>query len=110
MGIPVVYSPDSLEDLENIRSYISDVLCNPTASLDITGKILHGIDSLSDSPELGPRISARFGILTDYRYLVIGRYLVVYRYTRKDVRIVRVFNGRQDYLKILFSEFGSNPE
>ncbi len=110
MGIPVVYSPDSLEDLENICSYISDVLCNPTASLDITGKILHGIDSLSDSPEPGPRISARFGILTDYRYLVIGRYLVVYRYTRKDVRIVRVFNGRQDYLKILFSEFGSNPE
>ncbi|MBR6348455.1 MAG: type II toxin-antitoxin system RelE/ParE family toxin, partial [Spirochaetales bacterium] len=86
MGIPVVYSPDSLEDLENIRSYMA-------ASLGITGKILRGIDSLSDSPELGPRISARFGILTDYRYLVIGKYLVVYRYTRKDVRVIRVFNG-----------------
>ena len=102
MGIPVVYSPDSIEDIENIRSYISDVLCNPAAAQSITGKIIRGIDALSESPGLGVSLSARFGILTDFRYLVLGNYLAVYRYTEKEIRIVRIFNGRQDFIKKLF--------
>lgn len=98
----VVFSPDALTDLEGIKEYISVVLSNPAAAQRIIEKVLGEAERLSGNPEIGPRVSSRFGINTEYRYLVVENYLVIYLNRDDSVRIIRVFDGRQDYLHMLF--------
>ena len=102
MSFSINYFPDAREDLLEIKEYISDVLLNPQAANRILSEIAKRIDSLADSPEVGPRISSRFGIETDFRYLVVSNYLVFYRITHSSINILRVLDGRQNYLRKLF--------
>ena len=99
----IVFSPDALADLEGIKIYISDVLSNPIAAQRIVEKIVRETDRLSGSPEIGPKFSSKFGINTEYRFLVVENYLIIYVIEDESVRIIRVFDGRQDYLRFLFS-------
>lgn len=103
MSYSVNYSQDAGEDLLGIKEYISDVLLNPQAAKRILTEITKRVDSLADNPELGPRISTRFGIETDFRYLVVGSYLFFYKVAQSSINILHVFNGRQNYLEKLFS-------
>ena len=110
MSLIINYSPDAREDLLGIKEYISEVLLNPQAASRIITEIAKRIDSLADSPELGPRISSRFGIETDFRYLVVENYLVFYRITQNSINILHILNGRQNYLEKLFPKTNLCPE
>lgn len=98
----VLFTPDAAEDIINTRNYIADVLKNPEAADRLVQKLMDNAADLSDNPEIGMKLSSRFGIETDYRYLVLDKHIIVYRIDDSNVRIIRVFNGRQDYLKDLF--------
>lgn len=98
----VLFTPDAAEDIINTRNYIADVLKNPEAADRLVQKLMDNAADLSDNPEIGMKLSSRFGIETDYRYLILDKYIIVYRIDDSNVRIIRVFNGRQDYLKDLF--------
>ena len=58
---------------------------------------------LQDHALIGAPLSAVADVNSDYRYLVIGNYMVFYRVAGKDVFIDRVLYGRRDYLRILFA-------
>ena len=103
MKYEIHVSPDARDDLKNINDYIKDTLRNPTAAGRITEMLVAEIERLADNPDIGPSISSRFGIRTEYRYLVADDYVIVYVKRSSSVRIIDVFNGRQDYLKILFN-------
>ena len=98
----VIYSPDALSDVDGIKEYISEVLHNPVSAQRMVEMIVREADRLAVSPEIGPRVSARFGINTEYRFLVVEKYLVIYLIESETIRIIRVFDGRQDYLRLLF--------
>ena len=98
----VLFTPDAAEDIIGTRNYIADVLKNPEAADRLVQKLMDNAADLSDNPEIGMKLSSRFGIETDYRYLVMDKYIIVYRIDDSNVRIIRVFNGRQDYLTNLF--------
>ena len=66
----VIYSPDAFSDIEEIRAYISDVLSNPQSAQRTVERIVSEADRLADNPEIGPKVSSRFGINTEYRFLV----------------------------------------
>lgn len=102
MKKPLVVTPDVIEELEEIKDYISHVLKNPLSADRIVNGILDEIERLSESPELGVNFVSKIGFSTNLRYLVVEKYIVVYRNEEESVRVLHVFYGKRNYLKILF--------
>jgi addiction module RelE/StbE family toxin len=101
------YSPEALNDLDEIFAYIQNELKNPAAAQKTMSGILDAIEKLRDFPETGSPLPSVTGIENDYRHLVCGGYIAFYRVDRAIVFIDRILYGRRDYLRILF---GSLPE
>jgi addiction module RelE/StbE family toxin len=97
-------SPQAREDLEGIKTYISEELENPIAAVNVVSRITKKIKLLKNTPGIGTRLSSKVSFDTDYRFLVCGNYLAFYRYEEKTVYVDRVLYGRRDYVKILFPE------
>ena len=97
-------SPEAQEDLSEIKAYIAEDLENPQAALSTVMKITKTIRMLQDHALIGTPLSAVADVNSDYRYLVSGSYMVLYRVAGKDVFIDRVLYGRRDYLRILFAD------
>lgn len=100
----LVYSPESQKDLEGIKSYITNELCNVTAATNVLTRILKNVRRLQEYPELGAPLSSIVDIETDYRFLVCGNYVAFYKHEDKTVFVDRVLYGRRDFMKFLFSE------
>ena len=97
-------SPQAVNDLTEIKAYISDELCDPIAAERIVKKIINDYSLLEISPFMGPELSALTHIKSDYRYLVCGKYIVFYKVEESFVSIYRILYGARDYLKVLFGE------
>ncbi|GHV83577.1 hypothetical protein AGMMS50212_09280 [Spirochaetia bacterium] len=95
-------SPEAQKDLQEIKTYISEDLSSPQAANNTVAKILNSIKNLKQMPNVGTRLSSKFDIETDYRFLACGTYLAFYRCENKTVFIDRIIYGRRDYIKILF--------
>jgi toxin ParE1/3/4 len=63
---------------------------NEKAADALLGRIDRVCDSLATFPELGP---ARPDLALELRYMVVGRYLILYRIIPDGVEIVRVAHG-----------------
>jgi addiction module RelE/StbE family toxin len=69
------WSPNALEDLENIRAYISQF--NPETALEIVERIIEKIEILSYFPEIaarGRKPGTRELFTDDFKYVIIYRY------------------------------------
>jgi len=100
--IKLLYTPQALNDLHEIRSYINEELLNPSASVNVLARITNKIRSLAEFPLMGSALSSIADVVTDYRYLVCGHYTAFYRYDSDAVYIIRILYGRRDFMKILF--------
>lgn len=97
-------TPEAVNNLLEIKTYISDKLQNPAAAENTILRIMTSLRLLTQYAEAGPSIEAAAGHQTDLRFLVCGNYIAIYRIDGKTVSVARVFNGRQDYLRLLFGE------
>lgn len=97
----VVYSPKSLEDIERIHGYIRDVLLNPPAADRIVSEIFKAGDLLCGQPRPGAPFRSSFDLLQYYRYLLVERYLIVFRFEKDTIKIVRVLHELQDAVSAL---------
>ncbi len=102
--IEIEYTDEALEDLQNIKDYISVELDNPQSAQRIVDEIVYRIDSLSDFPQIGAPLNSRTDEKSDYRYLVCGNYNVFYRVEDQTVRIVRVLSARRNFMAVLFGK------
>lgn len=101
------YSPYAVNDLDEIYDYIQDELQNPVAAQRVVSNILDAVEKLRNFPKMGSPLSSVTGIESDYRHLVCGSYIALYRIDDANVFIDRVLYGRRDYMRILF---GKLPE
>ena len=92
------------DDLEEIKTYISKELENPTAALSTVCRITNSIRILRDHALAGAPLSSIANVDNDYRFLVSGNYIVFYRASGSEVYADRVLYGRRDYLRILFGD------
>ena len=97
----VVFSPKASADLDEIKAYIESELGSPKAANEKILEILGAIDNLSVCPEIGPSLKGKIDSLARYRCLSVPGYLIFYRIEAKRVLVVRILNGRMDYLRIL---------
>ena len=99
----LLYSPEALNDLDEIWTYINKELQDPAAAQKIVSDTLDTIEKLQDFAKLGPLLSSITEFESDYRFLVCGKYIAFYRVMGLDVHIDRVLYGRRNYMSILFS-------
>ena len=103
----VKFSPEAIEDLQQIKTYIRDELCNEQAASAVIARIFQNIRTLEIFPESGAPLSSIVNFNTSYRFLVCGSYTAFYRTENGTVYIVRILYGRRDFMRILF---GTAPE
>jgi plasmid stabilization system protein ParE len=97
----IQYSPIAKEDLLKIKDDISDEFDQETAVKTIRG-IIKKIKNLEEYPLMGRPLSNIIDVSTDYMYLVIEKNYVFYRNEDQCVKIIRVLDTRQDYMRALF--------
>lgn len=106
----LLYSPEALNDLDEIWAYINNELQNPAAAQKIVLDIFDTIEKLRDFAEIGPPLSLITEFESDYRFLVCGKYIAFYRVIGIEVHIDRVLYGRRNYMRILFGTLQNDDD
>lgn len=97
------YRPAAISDIRNSSDYIAEVLKNRSAANRLKVRILEGISLLKDNPYMGTPLSSKYdGVPDDIRFLVISKQMVFYKVVENRIEIIRVLDGRTDYLVHLF--------
>lgn len=97
-------NPLARKDLLDIKDYITNELDSPTAAVNVVLKIIESYEKLKEFPMLGIELSSKIDVVTDYRYLITGNYIVFYKIDDNYASIYRILYTRRDYIKILFEE------
>ena len=99
MNWKIQYSEKSLEDLEAIHNYISNVLlAKTTANMQIE-RIMQFIDTLAEMPLRHPAHDEEPWKSKGIRFFAIGNYLVFYLPDKKtnSVKIIRIMYGKRSF-------------
>lgn len=100
------YTPEARLDIKSIQQYVTQDLGNSIAANRIISKLFKCCSNLTRNPMLGMRLSAKTGRETDLRYIICEKYLVFYRVDETTISVIRILDGRMDYLRILFGNVG----
>lgn len=100
--IKILFSPKSIQDINEIKNYLEEELCSKKVIERIIRKILDRIYKLADFPEIGTPLNSVVAIKTSYRYLVCENYKIFYTIENDEVHISRIFSIKRNYLSILF--------
>ncbi len=90
-------------ELEDIaRLYCS--LAGTGSARKITDGILDALDQLSRSPLSGPPLRDAELRSLGYRFIVVDKYIVIYKLIGSTVFVYHIFDGRSDYPTLFRSE------
>ena len=97
------YKNAALRDIQQKQDYIANVLKNKKAAQNLVSSILRTVSQLMDNPMMGVPLNSTFDVDSDLRFFIISKQLAFYRIEDESViSVVRVLDGRQDYMSILF--------
>ena len=91
-------NPIVAEDLKNIREYIAED--NEEMAVKTIQEIYARIENIQQFPYMGADLAKRVIFWTDYKYVICGNYVVLYKIGKEYVKIYRVVNRYQDITKI----------
>lgn len=100
--IKIVFTPDAIEDMKEIKAYITDERGSERSAIHTVEAIMKRIRRLSDFPEIGAPLSSVISLEVPYRFLVCGSYIAFYKVEGDRVHIIRVLHGRRNFMQILF--------
>lgn len=98
----IFYTPEALADLENVKASVIDKFCDVKMAEDVVKAITKSIRNLEMFPYMGQKIELSYTALSGHRYLFSNHNYIFYRIDGETVRILRVLNEKQDYMRILF--------
>jgi addiction module RelE/StbE family toxin len=97
MAHKIIWSPEAVADLTEIRDYVARDSDAYAAAL--VERILSSIDRLSDFPNLGQRVPE---LDDDFiRQLIVDRYRVIYRVREQAVDLAAIVHGARDLPRAL---------
>ena len=99
----ILVTPAALQDLKDIKKYISTDLSNPDAAVNVVRKIISSYMKLADMPFMGTMLQQSLHLDIPFRYIISGNYLIFYKVT-ENIEIHRIIYGRRDYIRILFPD------
>lgn len=85
-------------DLKSIKEFIAED--NPNAALETVQELYSQFENVQKFPNMGADLSKRVSFKTDYKYLVWGNYVILYRTGTEYIEIYRLVNRFQDITKI----------
>ena len=92
------FTPIAVNDLQKIQQFIAE------DSVAMAEKVIQDFfkqfEVLIDFPYMGNALAQRVSFRTNYRYIVVGNYIVLYRVSENYLEIYRVINRYQDFTKI----------
>lgn len=95
----VVYRPAAIEDIQSTAAYIENELKNPQAAERFKERILYSVSLLKDNPNMGTLLSNKYdSIESNYQYIIVNKQFVFYEIIDGTIEVVRVLDGRTDYL------------
>lgn len=99
----VVISDHAKEDLNEILTYISDVLSNPTAASHFADRLEQTLMQLAEHPYSFEQAQDPLLKQREYRKAVIDNYVLLYLVDdeTQTTIIARLFFGRRDYAKYI---------
>lgn len=104
----VKYRPAAISDIQSAADYIEKVLKNRSAAQNLKTKLLQGASLLKENPQMGTPLSSKYdGLDTSIRFIVISKQLVFYEISDDVVEIIRVLDGRTDYLTHLLDRMNN---
>lgn len=86
----VIWSPDSVADLRQLRDYIS--ARNPRAASGVVAEIVAAVNRLAELPSMG-----RPGRMPGSREWVVAPYVVIYGVSTDIVEVIRVIHGARQW-------------
>lgn len=89
------------QDIERIADIHMSAV-GPHSAEIITDKLLDKITLLAEQPLIGPLHTDVFLAMRQYRKLICGNYIIVYKLLDSTVFIYRVVDGRTNYPKQLY--------
>jgi plasmid stabilization system protein ParE len=99
----IQYRPAAIMDVQKASEYIAKDLKNPVAAARLREKILHSVSLLKENPFMGAPLAGKMdGIETELRYIVVNRQMVFYEPHEEVIEIIRILDGRTDYITQLF--------
>lgn len=98
------FTPNALEDMCEIKLYITNELCSEQSAQKVIDKIANRIEQLSVFPESVSLLSSIVKIEAPYRFLVCSNYIAFYKIDGDEVNIIRVLYGRRNFMQILFKK------
>ena len=95
------FLPAAVEDLDKIADYYLQ-LNGADSAERITDQILETVEHLERYPHLGSLHPDPVLASMEYRRIVSGNYVCVYRVIGDTVVIYRIVNGRTDYPRLFY--------
>ena len=89
------------QDIERIADIHMSAV-GPHSAESITDKLLDKITLLAEQPLIGPLHTDEFLAMRQYRKLICGNYIIVYKLLDSTVCIYCVVDGRTNYPKQLY--------
>ena len=83
-------NPIVAEDLKNIREYIAED--NEEMAVKTIQEIYARIENIQQFPYMGADLAKRVSFRTDYKYLICGNYVGIYKIREEYVEIYRELN------------------
>jgi plasmid stabilization system protein ParE len=95
----VVWTKTALDQLQRIVKYISEERGDSYAKT-VGTRIIERTEQLEDFPGLGPKEPLLKHKKSEYRYLVVWGYKIIYRLSKDRITISRIFHAAQNPNKL----------
>jgi toxin ParE1/3/4 len=97
----IIWSNPAVEVLSEIFLFL-EITINIDKAEEITTKLYRRVNDLLDFPEMGTIAYDRYGMKSNYRYLVEKPYKILYSVVNDIVYIEAVYDTRQDPMRVSF--------
>ena len=89
------------QDIERIAD-VHMLSVGPKSAEAITNKLMGKIELLLEQPLMGALHSDEFLAMRQFRKMICGNYIIIYKLVDTTVFIYRVVDGRTNYLKLFY--------
>ena len=110
MKYKIQYSPEALNDLDEIWEYIQMELGNVTAAENTINKMLDAIGALEVFQEQGTPLSSVAEVAYHYCLGFSGNYMAFYRVEEQTIFVDRILYHRHAYWRALFGNLSFQEE
>ncbi len=99
------YRPAAIADIQASAEYIRVRLKNPMAAAQFKTTLLYTVSLLKENPYMGALVSSKLDVVdANTCFLVIRKQMVFYEICDHCIDVIRVLDGRTDYVAKLFEE------